>query len=43
MSDVNIDETIPIVSLSNKMKDKRVFGVISRIEDVSNTKKEKRF
>jgi hypothetical protein len=41
MSDVTIDETIPIVSLSKKMKDKRVFGVISRIEDVSNTKKRK--
>ena len=36
----NINESLPIVELSNKKKDKKVFGVLSDIEDDNNNNRE---
>ena len=36
----NINESLPIVELSNKKKDKSVFGVLSDVEDENNNNRE---
>lgn len=36
----NINESLPIVELSNKKKDKKVFGVLSDVEDENNNNRE---
>jgi hypothetical protein len=38
-SDISVDEAQPIVELSNKVKDKRVYGVISNVETKDTERK----